>query len=462
MNTFKHISPDYEIYGPFTPYIHQVKTVEFMLKNKRSYLFLDMGLAKTASSLWYCDLLFHSNKIKRVLVITPLSTIYPVWVKEIQTICPYREYTIVHGPRAQRIEALNSGAKFFITNTDAVRNYEKEFIKLKPDIVIIDEVTTFANHSSARSKAMQRIAKTVRAIHGLSGSPVAGGLMNSYGIAKVVNPDRLPTPYMSRYRSMIMSQITMYEYVPRPGAEKIVHQTLSPAIKYSLDECVDLPPITFEQRVIELPKVTMDLFKEMLKHQIAEYEGGIITAATAGVKAIRLLQILTGSTKTEEGDVIRLDIKPKLMELLSIYHESGNKMVIFAQSVESLKIIQEFFIDKNIKINLIYGDVTLNRRKEIFEDFQTTKEGVLIAQYRTASHGITLTASNVLVFFGPVAGNEAYRQSIRRIRRIGQTKKQVIIQLISTKFEKRIFERLDNLELSAQTLLDLYGHPEDL
>jgi SNF2 family DNA or RNA helicase len=448
----------YEYYGEMRPLAHQLKTIKFMLKNKRGYLFLSMGTGKTATTLWFIDMLLEAGHIKKVLISAPLSTMKSVWADEVRKVCPYRKYVIVHGTRNERIAALNSNASIFITNTDAVRTYEKEFIKLGADVLILDEVTDYANATSKRSRAMQRLSARTKSVFGLSGGPVAGGLINSFGIAKVVNPSNLPTPYFTKYRDMILQQINMYEYIEKPGALGIVNKTLSPAIKFSLEECVDLPPLTFETRVVELPEVTMNLFKDMLKHQIAEFHSGVITAATAGVKAIRLMQILTGSTKTEEGTIVRTDITPKLMELLSIYHEAGNKLVVFAQSVETVRILEEFFISKKIHVKKIHGDVSLNARSAIVQEFQSRPDGVLVAQVKTMSHGITLTKSHTLVFFGTIAGNETYRQAIRRIRRIGQEHPQTIVKLISTKFEEKVFAKLDATEFTSQAVLEMYGN----
>jgi len=447
----------YEYYGDMRPFQHQLETIKFMLANKKAYIFLDMGLGKSACSLWFLDMLFEHKKIKKALIISPLSTIYSVWVNEIKKICPYRKYAVVHGNKADRLEALSSDASILITNTDCPRNYEKELMDVNADVIIIDEVTNFAKSSSQRSKSLQKITKRCKAVYGLTGSPVAGGLINSFGLAKVVNPSALPTGYFTRYRDLILYQVNMYEYIPRPNALEIVNKTLSPSIKYRLEDVIDLPPIMYETRHVELPATTMSLFKTMLEHQIAEVREGLITAATAGVKAIRLLQILTGSTKTEDGQVVYTDIHPRLDELLSIYESAGNKLVIFTQSVRSVHIITDFLKSKGIFAEYIYGEVTNRERSDIIDRFQTMDEGVLVAQYKTVSHGITLTKSHVIVFFGPVAGNELYRQAIRRIRRIGQTRRQVIVKMVSTKFEEKIFDKLDNEELTAQSLLDLYS-----
>lgn len=446
----------YEFYGEMSPYPHQLSTVGFMLRNKRGYLFLDMGTGKTSTSLWFTDMLITAEKIRKVLIVAPLSTLTSVWANEIQKVCPYRKYAIVHGNRSQRLKALDSDAHYFITNTDAVRTYHEEFIKRKFDVLLVDEVTDFANAQSKRSKKMQLVASKIPSVYGLSGNPLAKGLIASFGLAKVVNPVRLPNKYFTRYRDMILSQVNMYEYVPRPGALGIVNDTLQPAIKYALEDCVDIPPISFETRVVALPKPTMDLFTKIAKEQIAEYKEGLITAQTAGVKAIRLIQIVTGFTKTEEGKIIPTDCGPKFNELISLYHESGNKLVVFVQSVETVKQVKAFFNGKKIKCEAIWGDVHLNKRNTIIEEFQATESSVLVAQVRTMSHGITLTKSNTITFFGPIAGNETYRQAIRRIRRIGQEHPQRIVKLISTKFEELVFKKLDDTELTAQAVLSMY------
>lgn len=446
----------YEFFGDMKPYDHQLATIKFMLHNRRSYIFLDMGTGKTSTCLWFTDMLIEAKKIKKVLIVAPLSTLTSVWANEIRKVCPYRKYAVVHGTRAQRIKTLESESHYFITNTDAVRTYHNEFIKAGFDVLIVDEVTDFANAQSSRSKKMQSLASRIDSVYGLSGNPLAKGLIASFGIAKVVRPSGLPNKYFTRYRDLILSQVNMYEYVPRPGALEIVNATLSPAIKYSLEECVDIPPIVFEERVIPLPKSTEDLFKRMVKDQIAEYKDGLITAQTAGVKAIRLIQIVTGFTKTEEGEIIHTDCGPKFSELIDIYHESGNKLIVFAQSVETVKLLKDFFLKKKIDCEAIWGKVPPGKRAAIIEEFQKTDDSVLVAQVRTMSHGITLTRSNTITFFGPIAGNETYRQAIRRIRRIGQTHKQRIVKLVSTKFESKVFQKLDDTELTAQAVLSMY------
>lgn len=463
MDSSKCLMPsNYQFKTERRPFNHQARTVRFMLANHRAYLWLDMGTGKTATTLWFLDLLFDYGKVKKVLVIAPLSTLELTWFSEVREVCPNREAVILHHPnRDERLRLFKSDNEIFIINHDGVRNFHKELTTLNPDIIVIDEITAFSNSQSARSKCLQKLCSNAKAVYGLSGDPVAGGLLNSYGIAKVVNPSRLPNKFFTRYRDMISYPITMYEREYFPHALQIVNDALSPAIKIAIEECVDLPPITFQTRRVDAPKEAMDLFKEMLNEQIAEYKGGLITAATAGVCHIRLIQILNGFTKTNDGELKLVDMSPKLRELHDIYFESGCKLVVFAQSVPTVKLLLKFFRDKGIKSELIYGDVSPSERKRIVDDFQSGGDGVLVAQVRTMSHGITLTASNTICFFGPVSGNEAFRQAIRRIRRIGQTKPQRIVKLVCSKFEEWTFQKLDDRQSIGQAMLELYENPKD-
>lgn len=438
------------------PYKHQIATIDFMLRNKRGYLFLSPGCGKTSSALWFLEKLFNAGKIKRALVIAPLSTLSSVWLDEVEKATPSLSAVVMHGTREVRIDALNSRANIVITNTDCPRFYEQELIDAKFDVIIVDEITYFANHTSKRSKALQKICKLARACYGLTGTPVAGNLLDSFGLAKMINPSMLPTPYITKYRSLIQEQINMYVYVNRPDSVERVNKVLQPAIKYTLDECVDIPEIVYQERMVPLVQKSKNLFDKMVKDQVAQIEDGTITTATAAVAVIRLIQIATGFAKDDDGVVHRVDIDNKLSALLEIFHEAGGKLVVFCQAVATVKMIKEYFDQSNVTCHMIYGDISLKKRSLMIEAFQHESNSVIVCQHATMSHGITLTASHTAVFFGPILGNGSYRQAIHRVRRIGQTHKQLVIQLISTPFERKIFAKMDDTDMDANALLDLY------
>jgi len=396
-------------------------------------------------------MLLESNKIKKILVICPLSIMNSVWADEIIETLPNRSYSIVHGPRAKRLAALLKDAHFYITNTDAVRNYCAEFLRANFDLVVIDEVDSFKNARSKRSRMVQILTLNTKAVIGISATPMGNSPVDAFGIAKVINPEMLPTNYITKWRAMTMIQINQYLWTPNEEAEHVVHRALQPAIRFNIEDCIDLPPITYEYREFEMTKEQSRVYKQMYTDQVAEYEEGTIVASTAAVKFTKLLQIASGCVYDEYGEVIVLPIKDKIEEILHVQSQVG-QMIIFVQFVAVAKHLHSILPSSR----LIYGDVHLKARTEIFADFKAGKFNILIAQPRVASHGLNLQYCKCIIFFSPILGNSCYRQAIGRIRRSGQKFNQLVINFYSSYVEKQLYKTLETKEISSQLLLDMY------
>jgi len=433
------------------PYEKQLQVIKFMLNNKRGYNFSDLGSGKTAATLWFCDILFEAKKIKKVLIVCPLSIMQAVWAEEIKNVTPNRSYSIVHGPKDKRLKALKKPAHFYIINTDGVRYYYNELIATGFDVVILDEVDGFKNPSSKRSKYMKVIASKARACYGLTGTPMGNSPEEAFGIGKVVNPANLPTPYITTWRQLTMIQIAAYTYIPVHNAEEIVHKALQPAIRFKLSDCAEIPDIVYEYREFKMDKDQEKLYKEIFTHQVAEYNSGTIVAATAGIKFNKLLQIASGAVYDEAGNTIALPIKDKVQEVLHIQKQAG-QLIVFAQFVSILEKLAEVLPNSRV----IYGKISQTKRASILADFKAGKFDILIAQPRVAAHGLNLQFVHTVVFFGPIVGNNYYRQAIGRVRRSGQKHKQVIINFFSAPVEKKLYKTLETKNVSSELLLSMY------
>jgi len=422
-----------------------------MLNNKRGYDFSSLGSGKTASAIWFCDMLFEAKKIKKVLVVCPLSIMQAVWGEEIREVVPNRSYSIVHGSKIARVKALAKDAHFYITNHDALRTYYRELQDANFDIIIIDEVDAYKNPTSKRSKGAQLVTQYATAVYGLTGTPMANSPMEAFGIAKTVNPNKLPTPYKTRWQSMTMIQYNTHTWVANEHAEELVYKVLQPAIRHKLEDCVDIPPITYEYREFKMGKVQAKAYKEMVNHQLVELDDGLIIASTAAVKYTKLLQISAGAVYTEKGDVEFYSMKEKIDEVLHVQKEVG-QLIIFVQFIKVAD-----YIGANIpNSKIIYGSVSQSKRAEIIKEFREGKFDVLIAQPRVAAHGLNLQFCSTIIFWTPILGNSYYRQAIGRIRRSNQKNKQVIINFFSSLAEKRLYKTLEEREISSQLLLDMY------
>jgi SNF2 family DNA or RNA helicase len=99
----------------------------------------------------------------------------------------------------------------------------------------------------------------------------------------------------------------------------------------------------------------------------------------------------------------------------------------------------------------------MNNRSEIFKNFQERKDPqVLVIQPQAASHGVTLHAANVVVFWSPVMSVETYIQCCARVDRAGQKNKRDVVHLQGSPVEQKIYKMLQGKIDNHVKLVDLY------
>jgi hypothetical protein len=74
---------DYQWTGKFAPFEHQKTTASFLSLRKRAFCFSEAGTGKTASVIWSVDYLMKLGKVKRVLVLCPLSIMKAAWQQDL-------------------------------------------------------------------------------------------------------------------------------------------------------------------------------------------------------------------------------------------------------------------------------------------------------------------------------------------------------------------------------------------
>lgn len=155
----------------------------------------------------------------------------------------------------------------------------------------------------------------------------------------------------------------------------------------------------------------------------------------------KLLQISCGAVYTEDKEVVEFDATPRMNLLLEILAETDRKVLIFALYRSSIDIIVAFLEKHGHTVGVIHGDVTATKRGDIINRFQHTPDPrVLVMQPQATAHGITLTAADTVVFFGPLMSVEQYVQCIARADRKGQSADKVtVIHIQSSPIEKKMF-----------------------
>lgn len=422
---------------------HQKQTVGFLLRNKRAYVLNDLGTGKTLSVLWTMDILFRMDKIKKILVICPLSTTQSVWGREIFTNFPHLTYDVAHGYKKKDI--INSDKHIIIINFDGLKSCEQDIQRQKFDVIIIDELTAFKNADSDRSKIVKRITKKAKAVYGMTGLVCPNSPTEAWSQGKVVNPSCPDLPqYYGQFRDMVVMELSQGVFVPRVGAKEKVYKALQPAIRFTRDECMDLPPLFTSETEVPMTPEQKTIYLKMKEDLIVEYQNGEITAANAGVKLMKLLQITAGAVKSDTGEVVYYDATNKIDTILEIFENLGRtKLVVVAAFRAVVERLNDIFLAKKIRSSFIHGGVPIKNRTAIIDNFQNGDGQIIVFQPASSAHGITLTAASTIVWHSLVASGEVHNQFCARITRAGQTQKQYIQYLISSPAERHLMSLLN-------------------
>ena len=134
--------------------------------------------------------------------------------------------------------------------------------------------------------------------------------------------------------------------------------------------------------------------------------------------------------------------------------ETSRKVIIFALFTSSIDSIHNYLLKKGISAEMIRGDVPASKRGDIIRRFQTDPDPrVLVMQPQASAHGITLTAADTVVFYGPLMSVEQYVQCCARADRKGQTSDKVtVIHIQGSPIEKKMFKALE-MKVSDHSLL---------
>jgi SNF2 family DNA or RNA helicase len=445
--------------GRYKPFKHQYETAKFLAAHPRCFCLNEMGTGKTLATLWAADFLLTRGLHKSVLIISPLSTIDSVWGDTLFESFHHRSYEVLHGSTTKRLEALSRPAQFYIINHDGIKMPEVlDALKKRSDIslVICDEFAVFRNHSTQRYKSLWTLAgpDTKKSLWALTGAPMPKAPTDIWAQAKMVNPTLVPK-YFSRFRNELMIKISNFKWIPKAGWETKCYAMLKPSIRYTTDQCLDLPPMTYMDHIVALSKEQKKAYDSMVAHYKVEAAQGKIVAANSAVKLSKLLQIACGAVYTNEGQSVWLNPQPKLTELENIIDETLRKCIVFAPFKSIIDQLHSEVAKMGFKTAKIYGDTSIGKRNTIFKDFQHENLEVLVAHPQCMAHGVTLTSSSTIVWFGPIDNFEVYEQANARIRRAGQTKHQNIIHLQASAVEKLVYAKLKNKEKTQDVLLEL-------
>ena len=431
--------------GRYTPMAHQVETASFLTINRKAFVFNDPGTGKTLSALWAADYLMTRGLVRRVLILCPLSIMHAAWMSDLNNSIIHRSAIVAHHAQAaKRIEMIQSDYEFVICNYDGLNLIAEEInADGRFDLVIVDEANAYKTMTTKRWKTLKSIIRPDTYLWMMTGTPASQSPADAYGLAKLVNPQGVPA-FFTAWRDQVMYKITLFKWAPKPTAKADVFNALQPAIRFTKEQCLDLPPVVTMVREVPLTPQQNKYYNLLKEQMLAHAAGETITAVNAAAGVSKLLQISCGAAYTDSKEVVEFDAAPRLGVLEEILEETDRKVIIFAMFRSTIDTIHAHLTKKGISAEVIHGGISATKRADIIQRFQTQPDPrVSIMQPQATAHGITLTAADTVVFYGPLMSVEQYIQCIARADRKGQNSDKVtVVHIQGSPIERKMFKAL--------------------
>ena len=419
----------------------------------------DMGLGKTLQTLAWLAWLHERNgrHHKPALVICPASVLHN-WRREAERFTPHLKVLVLEsGAARHNLRKQIPQYDLIVTNYALLRRDLEALQKFSFCTVILDEAQFIKNPTAQvtisvkQLKAAQRLA--------LTGTPLENRLLDLWSITDFVQPG-----YLGSQDHFTQTYEPKGEGDAGLSAQRIARRRLSaklrPLMLRRLKRQVakDLPERIEMRRDCELGEEQRKLYLAELRRsrdQVmqAVAEKGLNKSKIHVLAALTRLRQICCHPQLVGNDSIS-GKTDTLFELLELLLAEGQKVLIFSQFVQMLRILETECRQKQIPTHVLTGET--KERQAVVQAFQNdTSAAVFLLSLRAAGTGLNLTTASYVVLYDPWWNPAVEAQAIDRSHRIGQTRTVNAYCLIAPgTVEEKIWELQQR---KAQTIADVLG-----
>ena len=419
----------------FSPHPYQAYCMEQLKQKPALGLFLDMGLGKTIITLSaIAQLKYGMFCVNKVLVIAPKKVAEATWQREAAKWDNVRFLRIstVLGSATKRVKALNTPADIYIINRENVTWLVDYYKNAWPfDMVVVDEFSSFKNHSAKRFKSLAAIRPHIRRIVGLTGTPSPNGLEDLWAQVYLLDAGARLGKYFTHFRSRYFdpgrrSRDVIYSYDAKDGAGEAIMAKISDiCISMKSDDYLQLPDITYDDVPVILDARAQKAYTELEREMVLQLDQEkVIDVTTAAGLSNKLQQLANGAIYDEDRSWVPVhDCKIEaFMELIE--QLNGKSALVFYNFRHDLERLEAALAKTKLRVRRLAGP-------EAEKDWNAGKIDILLAHPASAAYGLNLQeGGNHVVWFGLNWSLELYQQANKRLHRQGQKEKVIIHHLI--------------------------------
>jgi len=408
-----------------------IKWLWFLYVNNLSGLLCDeMGLGKTHQSMALLAAIHKENTYK-YLVVCPTSVIYH-WEDLLKRFLPSIKVYVYHGYQRKFEEFKDHD--LLLTSYGIVRAEKELFKKNKFEVAIFDEIQIAKNSASLIHKALRSVDATMRI--GLTGTPIENYLSELKAIFDLILPAYLGTD--SFFKEYFLQPIEKDNDVER---QRLLKKMINPFIlrRKKKDVLLDLPDKIEEIAYADLSDEQKKLYNDL----ITRSHETIIKNLQDETKPVSYIHVFSLLAKLKQAcdhpslilkdiDYYHRHVSGKFdlfLELLHEAKESSQKIVVFSQYLNMIKIIENYLKKQLIGYALITGAT-----KKRFQEIKRFKEDpnccVFLASLLAAGVGIDLSCASVVIHYDRWWNPAKEDQATDRVHRIGQNRGVQVFKLV--------------------------------
>jgi len=466
---------------------HQLEIINTIINKPKSYIWADMGAGKTASTLHAYNWLMDIGLVNKVLIISHPSIVNSVWYTEAKNWEELHNlrFNIIKGTAKQRTKQIEQGLsdftlisiynlKWFIDN-----NYFNNY-----DGLIIDEATLFKSYNSVRFKSIKPYINQFTYITLLSGTPKPNTYMDLWSPLFILDGGKRLGKNITTFRKSYMKQHTYIKHAWEmlKGSDKLIQDKVKDiCINFKVD--INLPQLFIKDIEINLDKKHLDFISNMLKHKVisdkhskldvlykeykkAELEEDISVIWDLEEKISNILEDSTILKHTSELYLKTLMISSggyyDMIDNTRIYKHVHDTKVKYLKDMldiysnENFIIVYNYQFEKDMILEHINNVTAYDKKNSnnIIENWNKGNIKYLLTHVSSLSHGVNLQyGGSNMIYFSPTSNLEQYLQMNKRLLRNGQKNNVNIFQFYTTKWEKLVYDKLQDKNISQQELL---------
>lgn len=450
-------------------YPYQEQGAMHLAFGRRAMLADDMGLGKTVQAIAASALLKEMRDIQRALIICPASLKHQ-WAREIRRFTSL-PVIVLEGNLAARRDLYRDSSFFKIINYELVRRDMDELLKLRPDLIILDEAQRIKNWRAKTAQMVKSLPSRYAFV--LTGTPLENRIDELYSIFQFLDP-RILGPlwhFNDRFYELEKRESSTYKVLGYKNIDQLRALIAPYVLRRTRDEVLkDLPP-----------RVDNNFFVEMTDPQWRAYREFQEQVAKLLSKAKRLpltpkeheillmclvkMRLICNALALHDKEIPPKDREktgPKLTELDEILSEeiasNGHKAVVFSQWANMLALTEPIIQRVGLDYVKLTGAVPSAKRGALIQKFFDDPGCRVFLSTDAGGVGLNLQAASLVINLDLPWNPAVLEQRIARAHRHGQPSSVQVINLVA---KDTIEERmLDTLAAKKNVFATVFGTAE--